>query len=698
MEDFFEKTQIDQCIPILLIDSSGSVLVKFDTLYATIFDKMEAVISNIPAEKFRMIFWNSDKITDSNFPNGVLKLPHVVEKKYVKQSMFLIRSKITKNCLTFPHVAFNAIDSDWIDNVNPTHIYFITDGQMGYGGCSNSEMANLKSLLASNIENIFKKYGNVHLHIISVEADKLNYDNYETVCNAAGGDVYNVIQNNGLTKYISEFVSYSLNNLNGYKHIDTIIPPTGFVSYESKYFSQAKIPQFIQFIHNEIQKHAKDEMALLRIVQNLSKTAIYLIKDKNDSVSMNILSMLCHMFKDTCIDISMVKFMLADAVALEKIGKSIVLSEYKVKLQNLYKEAQKLLTKNAFDAMNIGTKFITLPINNQFIIVGSSTLVRYVYKNKKQSFINGAVRIENKYIPVLPMELDNVTALNEQCIRQFVRTSIPIIGVEKINIMDDIVIYLFMGLMVRAVLSDIPESAKSSYRKLATIMLKKKYNNTEISMYDRISSGELPIPNNGKIEAFYAYMQQVKSMLKLTRGKIDAKVNTNVDAKVDAKIDPNLDVDVGVGIAIDIDPLTMWYLLCLALDDQKIINKQLLHCKESLKKNFNQYDQFDQINLSCIQDHISKLTLVEIPITQTYDYNCIVTLDNIQDIGGYIIKPHPTISGHSCCPTYVISEKGHSQMINGSVCVCPICYNSLTIQSFERVGPKTMEIVKIFGK
>ena len=654
VENIFEDPQCDQGIPILLIDSSGSVMREFNTDHKTIFEKMESVINNIPAEKFRMIFWNSNNVENTAFAGGIIKLPHIVEKKYLKQPMFLARSKIIQTCLTFPHIGFESIDPTWINNVDPTHIYLLTDGQMGYNTCSSNDLLNLKNKLATNIENIFKTYNNVHLHIVSVEAEKRNYDNYETVCNAAGGDVYIVVQNHGLTKYVTEFTSYSLNNVDGFKHINTVIPPVGFVPYESKYFSQTKIPQFLGWLQHQIQKDAQNEIMLLKIIQNLSKTAAYMVKDKNEQMTINILTTLCLMFMETCLDISMVKFMLADTVALEREGKSIVLSEYKLKLQNLYKEAQNLLQKNASNAMNIGYKFVTLPINGK-IIAGPSALVSYFYKVKKQSYNKAAIKlgVGNKFVPVLPFELDRTSPLNEQCIRQFIRSTIFLTNCGKINFMDDIVIYVVMGLMLQVVMSDMPISVKTCYRNLATIMLGKKYNNSQISILDRIKTGELPTPNNGKLESFYGYMEKVKSMTNLT----------------------------------NISPLSMWYILCLALDNNSVITKQLLHCVESLEKDFGSSQDY----LINIKDRIRKIDYVEIPLTQTYNYQCIVTAENVENIGGYVIKPHQTVSGHACMPNYVVSDNGYNQMTNNTLCFCPCCYNLLTIASFEKVGPKVLD-------
>ncbi len=64
-----------------------------------------------------------------------------------------------------------------------------------------------------------------------------------------------------------------------------------------------------------------------------------------------------------------------------------------------------------------------------------------------------------------------------------------------------------------------------------TKVQQKKRLNMDITELSRLVAGELPTPNSGKIEDFYKFMRIVSNKLKLTY-----------------------------------EPMTIWYILCLALD------------------------------------------------------------------------------------------------------------------------------------
>ena len=213
-EDFFEKDNeesLSKNPAILLIDASGSVASKFNDKF-TIFEKMEEVIKTIKNDQFRLIFWNSDTNENVGFTQGIFKIPYVIKKEALKQPFFIIKSKITPSCLTYPHLGLKAISEEWISNINETHIYIITDGQIGVQSITTNK---LKSDFKCEIEKLFKKFNNIHFHIITVEDKVIDLNANESLSTIAGGDIFKIIQENGLTKYITEFTSYTQNNENG---------------------------------------------------------------------------------------------------------------------------------------------------------------------------------------------------------------------------------------------------------------------------------------------------------------------------------------------------------------------------------------------------------------------------------------------------------------------------------------------------
>ena len=654
--DFFEQSTNENSnnIPILLIDASGSVLSKYnDSL--SIFDKTEEIVKSIKSDQFRIIFWNSDIYTNKEFTNGVFVIPYLVKKETIKQCFTIVKNKINNTCLTFPHLGFKNIPEKWIDNVNATHIYYITDGQIGYGECSLDKLKTLKNEFKKEIERIFKNFNNVHLHIITIESKNIDLNESENLNIIAGGDIFQIIQENELTKYITEFISFTKNNEEGYKHINNIIVPKGYIPFGDKYFSETKMNLFIKYLHDHISK-TSDENDLLKIVQYLSNTISYLIKDKSSQQINNIIKTFCQMFVKTSLDMSLINFMLHDCIKSQIQGKALVFSEYRTKLKNLYKEAQNLLLIDAKNAIGLQSYFITLPLDNK-IIFGNDSLIQFPIKLFSNVYPKSSIKLNSHILPVLPSDLQNISKMNEQCLRQYIRSIVA--KQYNTDIYSDLIIYIILALTLQVVLSDVDDKIKTTFRNLSTVMLNKKRLNSDNTEFERIESGELPIPNGGKIEDFYGFMNKVKSILQ-----------------------------------VECQPLTMWYALCLALNNKTIIVKQLIHCKESINKDFSDVNPNEILS----KFKITKINLCEIPIESSLDYKCIITIEEVDAIGGFKFKSHDTISGHKCCPIYVLSESGFNSLIEQENCFCPICYTNLTKNDFEKVGPKKLFSDEFFNK
>lgn len=662
---FIELTESAQKVPaILVIDSSGSTVsesAKFDG--KLIFDKMAEITSKINNDNFRVIFWNSDAVhavNNEKFPGGIIRPMHVIKKESLPAIFGITKSNITNMSLTYPHLGFNSIPKEWIDPKEPTHVYFVTDGKIGYNNIQAGHLHELKVKLKDSIESLFKKFGNIQLHIITVESLVRDFDSVETMSIAAGGDVFEVIQDNGLTKYITEFVSYSLNHVDGYKHINTVIPPAGFVPFGQKCFSETKTGEFIEYIYEFVQTHKDNESELLKIVQNLSGTLRALTKDKPAHLTGEIVKTFCNIFNGTVIDSTIVEFMLADTVKLESQGKAIVFAEYRAKLKDLYKQAQELLTQNTKKSIGISDRFISFPIGDK-VVTGHRNLITETMKFGKANYPSSCIKVDDNFlVPVFTLLESDISPINEQCLRQYIRA---IINKQfGVNVMDDIVIYVAMSQMLRVVVSDVPEKYKNAFRKLATIMLKKKRLSTDITELAKLEEGGVPIPNDGKVGTFYGYMSFVNKIL-----------DTNYA------------------------PMTMWYMLCLALGNESIINKQLIHCVDALKADFADVGKYDKI-LDTLKDKIKPISVHEIPDEAILEYKCIVTLEDVSLAGGHKINPHSSLTGSQCSPFYVVSNDGYDMMFSASsTAMCPQCYKGLTKDDFCSVAPKPVSADIVFG-
>jgi hypothetical protein len=653
METLFETPlqSVGQNPVIALIDASGSTTTPFNT-EQTINVKMEAILREIPADRFRVIFWNSDypePTNNRNFPNGVMRIMHVIEKSAIKSLFSYARSLIRGNCFTYPHLGFRNIPDDWINDTSPTHIYFITDGQMGPD--QSRRITDLKQELRTAIEHLFTRHNNVHLHLITVEAQNYDFGRVETLQVAAGGDVFEVIQRHQLTRFITEFKSFTPNHPDGYHHINTVIPPAGYVPFIDRYFSEAKTSQFIQYLNTLIHS-TQNEDELLKIVQNLSSTLRVLTKDKPRQLVDSIVRTFCDLFKETVIDPTMVQFILADSILLEQQGRALVFAQYRARLRDLYRQAQSFLEQSTKTAVGLRHEFMTLPVADK-IVYGNQLLVSDPIQLGKTNFPNAAIKVNKLTLPVIPLlTTSQLSPINEQCIRQFVRAIIA--NQYHVDQMGDMVIYLVMALALRVVKSPIDDRFKTAFRQLVYVMLRKKRLNTDVTEIERLEGGELPTPNNGKIETFYGYMDQIARILGLS-----------------------------------CQPMSVWYILCATLDNPLLLTKQLIHCTEAINHDFAGVDPkniLDLVQVTPIQTGEKSLT----------DYTCIITLNDCSTEGGFLFAPHTSPTGVHCEPIYVVSRRGRDGMLEQPRILCPVCYQELTRESFRPIGPKTSDDATIF--
>jgi len=668
---FFESSILKINTPtILLIDASGSTRTKFEVpgTNETVFDRMCRYAKTIPSEQFRVIFWNSN-CTGKDFPGGVIKFPHVIKLDALNQPFMLAKGKITDHCLTYPHLGFQNIDPTWIDLKEPTHIYFLTDGQIT--PANGVSKASLEKSLGDEIRNIVSKNSNIQLHIISFQNERIDFSRLENMNNMVGNDVYNTVSRYQLTKSITEFTTFTPNKDDGYTHIQNLIVPKGFVSYGTQYFYEQRMPEFTRWIYHLIQDNKNNEQELLKIIQKLSITVQAVTIDKPKAFVENITNTFCNMFHDTVVDIPMATFILMDAIQKDVQGQAFVYVQYRQQLKELFQQAQKLLYHSTKNAIGITGQFVSLPIHDT-VITGHHSLVTQNCRNANDSYPSSSVSVQSdRYaIPVLPMNphvvQDNSVNMQEQCMRQYLRMVFS--KMYGIDIMNDIMMYMMMGISLRAVLvNNTPDNILSCYRKLSTVMLHKRRQHSDMTELDRIEQGNLPTPNNGKITDFHEFMRKVR--LYLFQNTLP-----------------------------DLDPMTMWYALCLATSNEKLINNQLIHCVDSIKNNFPDLVDpkllLERLAVEFREKNPAPMKVVE--IQPKLDYSCIITLENTEATGGYIIKSHISMSGQTCTPMYVLSEAGYKSMTSQPNIWCPQCYQELKVESFDKVGPMNNNVLEVF--
>jgi hypothetical protein len=217
--------------------------------------------------------------------------------------------------------------------------------------------------------------------------------------------------------------------------------------------------------------------------------------------------------------------------------------------------------------------------------------------------------------------------------------------------MGDLIIYLMMQILLQLLASNVSDDIKKCYKDIVVIMLKKKRLNTDITELEKIVNGDLPIPNSGKVTDFYKFMNIISTNLGLRYR-----------------------------------PLTMWYVLCLAVGNNDIINGQLDHCLESIIQDNLDAKTILDTTMKHLQDTKLVYCEVTLPSELSLEYICPITLDDTSNTGGYKFKEHKTIIGELCCPMYVMSDGGFNDLKKDIACVN--CFTKLTIDDFDKVGPK----------
>lgn len=614
---------------ILLVDASGSTGNQFHQ-NRTIFDVIAKVCSQLDHPNFRVLFWNSLGTGDEKFPNGAHIIPFVVKPENLATTFKMVQS-FMKPAATHTHLAFTNLPADWLQS-SPM-VYLITDGEICAGGSkAGITEAKIKEELARQINKLESR-----LSIVTVEAKVVDHSQ-EEVLHAAGSDVFQVIQDAKLTKKVTQFVSYTKPAENKgdpvrFVHINRNDPPPGFVPYEQRYFREVHMPDFYHYIHNELKESKDNEAKQLQIAQNLANTLSYITKDKPERLVNEIVANFAQLFT---LDSTVIHHMLTEAIAREREGRAGVFATFRKNLKDLYKEAGLLLSKNVKRAIGLSDMFVSCPIHSK-ILVGPVHLVNISLRVKNGIYPKSSY----ERVPVLPLDTinRNRSELQEQCVRQWIRVVYGFI--HNVNQASDELIYLFLADMLIVNRSaTIPDNVKLAYINLGRAMLRKKRMNSMQTESERLETGELPIPNSGKINDFFLIMSNVQTKLKIKNTK----------------------------------PMRLWYEICDVLGG-KIKEKQQPLCRE-LKEEWSETIDLPVYTTDIIPDELN------------LDYSCLVTLEDISKVGGWRINKHTRRNLPDCHPVYLFSDVGKTQLLASNHCMCPVCYTPIGADQFTKVGPR----------
>lgn len=637
---------------IFLVDATGSVITgKFSPTYK-VFDKIRDItkehIKKHGAIEANMLFWNYNVQDNKMFPNGAMVVPFPVKLDQINSTFKMVESHINIQG-TYPETAFQNIPPSWIDNVSPTHIYFITDGVM------SDPSRESKAQLANCIANLLKGTNFTSFHLIAVEPKIINFDTAEQVSAAAGGDVYGAICAARMTGSLASFVCYTLNHLDGFPLIERTIAPPGFAAFGDHVFPiETGVPDFIKMLSQMVNDPGVTEDRLINIIQKLVATLVPLVKDKSPGIQDSIVGMFSQIFETTSIDPAMARFMIQAGLNAEIGGRASTNADFRVHLKNLFSQANQMLVDDSRAAMGGGASHcMSFPIGDCIVnapITRMTERVKLGSKGMNRSSIslhdNGIAYL----LPVFPIG-SAMTPLNRQCLRQYTRAVVS--SQYGINAMSDEIIYVVLGLMIRIVCTpDIEPSIKAAWIELGKAMLCKKRLKKDITELDYFKEGNFPTPSNGSKDDFISYMRRVQALFF-------------------KKADQNLD-------------MVLWYAMCAALGDAELLSKQKIWYVKDGERVFGDPNIPPQELLNRVFQMTVPIVVVE--LGGRYEYTCPITLES-SAAGGHVIKQHDTIRGSKCSPNQVFSTEGFSALMSQAAPSCPICYTRLTAEQFEQVGP-----------
>jgi len=647
-------------VAIALVDASYSVK---DTFVGStsIFNKFCDILKSLPHPHYYIQFWSSQGALGSEA--GTLKFPFKVERAQLSQPFAVCTTKEFRS--TFPHLGFVGID-EWLQAGTHT-VYLLTDGAM-----SSPSSPDLKNA----VSRLMTTFPDVQLHLITVEAREIQFQNVENMQCLVGGDVYHILVNNHMTHLLSSFTSYTRNHPDGYKHLDRVRAPPGYLSFRNKLFREVDLPKFFVAAQSLVaQIDPQNEEALLLLLQDLVTPVARAQRDKPASMVRAMTANFASLFVGTCINSQIATFLLSSGCSADLGGQVQVLADFRRQLKDAFKSAQLMLCANVANATGLDSheKWMSLPMPIQsasgpgqslLIVVGPPHVLTQEVKLQGSLYKQGVVQLGDTLVGAIPMVVGElaVTApagtelltggLTEQCTRQWVRALAA--QTYGVNATSDVVVYLIMALHAQVAASPgLDDGVKKAWANLAKIMLRKKRVNSTETEWDRLERGEFPLPNNGSLDSLKTDLATVLRLL--TRGSGPQAPSWQ----------------------------DIWRALCTPLG----LVAQLRHCVAPGES----------------PDSPSGVAIAWPPIEGAHtlplddlEYKCGITMESTALTGGFKLRAHVSRTGHCCSPRLVFSVEGMDALLSANAAsVCPVCYAAIDRDSFAAVAPATLTTTEL---
>jgi hypothetical protein len=659
--------EADDKTPIIcVVDTSGSTMSEFTKDKTVFMAQCDAILKFTNGKSYRMIYWNSPLRCHSYFKDGRKVFESIVSRESLELQFTVVAGQLLASYNahfgngTAPHVGFDAIlerHNTWVPKDIPYNLVYVTDGMIG----DTTDVDILKRKLIENIKKLVKINDQVQIKIISVEVTNTDYSKAESIASVAGCDVLKLMNESGLAAdHISEFITYTPNNLDGFTHISKIRAPPGYIPYGRIAFLVKYMPQFIEDIRREI-LDTKIDMEHVKIMQKLSETLKVLVKGKPQDEIDNITDNFVELFEGTAFgnESEMIYDVLSSMVAQDRMGKVNTIAEIRKQRSEFFNYVKGILFKDTYRALGSSDTWMTFPflsvssLNGGIIFEGSRRMVKTDLIFRKETYKHSAVSILGQTFPVLPKRLHNLSSTQEQAVRLWTRQIMATIF--RTDPMTDEILHKMMMVNLIAEISDIPSDVKKWMKALTKIMLSKGKTNCEkkdMTEYLWMTEGNLMLPHSGKLSEFEGYVGGIRAML-------------------------NLD---------DLNLYTVWRALCLALcsplDDQTLIEKQARHTNDAMV-----IDKLTDTSLmEYVKSKVKPFDHVKIPETIMIEYKCPVTGQDTSKTGGYVVHPHKNVIGNYCSPNLCMTTR---------VDDCPHCFMALKISDHDVVSPKSDKVDEI---
>jgi hypothetical protein len=639
-----EDKKLIECIPLFLIDNSGSThqVVPFSnkSILKNEIDIVQKIMGQKKYSKCYIMFWNTAE-THNKEPIDFNEISNIITSM-----------KISSVGGTDISVAINGIPENWYQS--KTELYILTDGE------NNSD----RYKFSSQILNLTKR--RININIITMEPNNCNYLDNQV---QAGSTIYKIIQENKLSKYIRSFECYNSFHFDE-PFINFYNPELkkGQFSYEKLVFSEENFNLFTDLISELVDFHKTNKNELDKILYHLSLTIYQYTKNKTQRIKREIVRLFVGLFEEYYEDVDFVKNMFESEIKNHDEGVSATFQQYKANRKRLFERTQDELYANVADCFAKKNKFISFPIKTT-----NPTLIKLIQSNSmKQSirlsdlcFESGGIKYGTYDIPMFSFETKDSEQAS-QAFRQWIRAIYS--RVHSIQISDEKILYLFLTDMMSVVFSDLDESIKSAYKNGARIMLDaNRFNSGGVKQITWLTMGNKPspmIPGYNTMDEIFEYCKKYYN--------------------------PNLVISNN----------EFWYGICLAFGLSEP-HKNFCETKNFIRGQNdlilsqipNGFNSENLINLLSLNNKKYSLQIVD--CIDEYDYFDYITLEDTSISGGYAL-PDYKIGKKVFKSKFVISQETYDFLKaesknNDFKTKCPITGRMIRLDSFIEVEPKNLK-------